>query len=223
MGRRRRAGFSAGPAAGSLAPTAESAGPETTPRVVASPRRRPAGCRAGHCRTDGRRGAARRRRGERRGADLQPVADRRRVPGDGAGGPDLADDLVSGGPVAAQQQRAHPIHAADSRAARWCPPGVQTAAAGAIRRAPGGDRRPSTSNSRCRPWRRRWCCGWNRASSGSRTTRPAGCRRRSTTRTATSRAAVTLTGRDPEGLVRFFFSPGVLDVPPGGTASAARA
>lgn len=32
---------------------------------------------------------------------------------------------------------------------------------------------------------------------------------------------VTLTGRDPEGLVRFFFSPGVLDVPPGGTASAA--
>jgi hypothetical protein len=32
---------------------------------------------------------------------------------------------------------------------------------------------------------------------------------------------VTLTGRDPEGLVRFFFAPGVLDVPAGGTASAA--
>ncbi len=31
---------------------------------------------------------------------------------------------------------------------------------------------------------------------------------------------VALSGRDPEGLVRFFFSPGVLDVPPGGTASA---
>lgn len=32
---------------------------------------------------------------------------------------------------------------------------------------------------------------------------------------------VTLTGRDPEGLVRFFFSPAVLDVPAGGTAGAA--
>jgi|GEM_PF-1319749 len=32
---------------------------------------------------------------------------------------------------------------------------------------------------------------------------------------------VTLTGQDPEGLVRFFFSPAVIEVPPGGTASAA--
>ena len=32
---------------------------------------------------------------------------------------------------------------------------------------------------------------------------------------------VTLTGSDPEGLVRFSFSPGTLDVPPGGTLSAA--
>ncbi|HEY5879825.1 MAG TPA: hypothetical protein VIU11_13015 [Nakamurella sp.] len=31
---------------------------------------------------------------------------------------------------------------------------------------------------------------------------------------------VTLTGRDPEGLVRFFFSPGVLEVPAGATAAA---
>ncbi len=31
---------------------------------------------------------------------------------------------------------------------------------------------------------------------------------------------VTLTGRDPEGLVRFFFSPAVLDVPAGATAAA---
>ena len=32
---------------------------------------------------------------------------------------------------------------------------------------------------------------------------------------------VALSGRDPEGLVRFFFSPAVVDVPAGGTASAA--
>ena len=32
---------------------------------------------------------------------------------------------------------------------------------------------------------------------------------------------MTLTGRDPEGLVRFFFSPASLEVPAGGTASAA--
>jgi len=32
---------------------------------------------------------------------------------------------------------------------------------------------------------------------------------------------VTLAGRDPEGLVQFFFSPGVLEVPAGGTAGAA--
>lgn len=32
---------------------------------------------------------------------------------------------------------------------------------------------------------------------------------------------VTLRGRDPEGVVRFFFSPGALTVPPGGTASVA--
>jgi hypothetical protein len=31
---------------------------------------------------------------------------------------------------------------------------------------------------------------------------------------------VTLTGRDPEGMVRFFFSPGVLEVPAGATAAA---
>ena len=60
---------------------------------------------AGRHRTGRRRGGARRRRGQRRGADLQPLADRGRLPGDGAGGPGLADRRRAGGPAAAEQQR----------------------------------------------------------------------------------------------------------------------
>ena len=159
-------------------------------RVRYRPRRAAAaGGRAGRRRTDDHRGGARRRRGQRRGADLQPVADRGRVPGDRTARPGLVDDLVIGGPAAAQQQRAQPDSPCRSPAGRWFRPGISRLLL-RVQSVAHPEVIVDEDLELTRPGhrRRRWCCGWNRASSGSRTTRPAGCRRPSTTPTATNRA-----------------------------------
>ena len=76
-------------------------------------------------------------------------------------------------------------------------------------------RRPSSRPPPRRRWRCRWYCGSIPAWSGSGTPRSANSKRSSTTAAAARVRRVFLTGRDPERLVRFTFSPPSLDVLPG--------